>query len=103
MQLNSFMCVLKRKKKSLILNSELFHSVWRYSIRFAIVVFAYNTRNWVQIYTQSGAKSSIFNCKPVQDHSYHCLAIPNIYTIMTFVSLNNNNAETWVKSPRAIE
>ena len=74
--------------KSLILNSELFHSVWRQSIRFTIAVFAYNTRNcWVQIYTWRGAKSSILNCKPVQEHSYRCLAIPNIYTITTLSDL----------------
>ena len=50
-------------------------------------IFAYNTRNFclVQIYTQRGAKSCILNCKPVQEHSYRCLAIPNIYTITTFV------------------
>ena len=91
----------KTQYKSLILNSELFHSVWRYSVRFAIAVSAYNTRDcWVQINTQHGAKSSILNCKPVLGHSYPCLAIPNIYTITTLIRVNDNNGETW---DRAIE
>ena len=39
----------------------------------------YNTGNrWVQIYTRRSAKSSILNCNPVKEHSYHCLTIPNI-------------------------
>ena len=32
-------------------------------------------------------------------HSYGCLAKPNIYTITTFVSLYDNNGETWAKNP----
>ena len=57
-----------------------------------------NTGNCrVQIYTRHGAKSSILNCKPVQEHSYRCLAVPNIYTITTFISLYDNNGETWAK------
>ena len=84
-------------KKPLILNSELFRSVWRYCILFAIVVFRITSCCWVQIYTRRRAESSLFNCKPVQEHSYRCLAIPNIYTITTFVSLYNNNGVTWAK------
>ena len=92
----------KMQQKSLILNSELFYSIWRYSIRFVISVFAYNTSNcWVQIYTQCGAKSSILNCKPVREHSYRCLAVPNIYTITTFVSLYDDNGKTWAKKPQS--
>ena len=84
----------KTQQKFLILNSELFHSVWR----FAIAVFVYNTGNCrVHIYTRHGVKSSILNCKPVQEHSYRCLAVPNIYTITTFISLYDNNGETWAK------
>ena len=49
------------------------------------------------MYTRHGAKSSILSCKPVQEHSYRCLAIPNIYTITTFISLYDNNGETWPK------
>ena len=39
---------------------------------------------WVQIYRRHGAESSLLNCKPVQEHSLRCLAIPNIYMIKTF-------------------
>ena len=46
---------------------------------------------WVQIYARRRAESSLLKCKPVQEHSYRYLAIPNIYTIATFVSLYNNN------------
>ena len=48
----------KTQLKSLILNSELFRSVCRYSIQFAIVVFRITSCCWVQIYTRRGAKSS---------------------------------------------
>ena len=75
-------------------------------VRFAVAVFAYNTSNcWVQIYAQGGTKSSKLNCKPVQEHSYGCLAIPNIDRITTFVSLDDNNGETLRgrKCPRANE
>ena len=51
-----------------------------------------------KIHTRCGAKSSILNCKPVQELSSCCLAIPNIYTITTFVSLYDNNGETWAKN-----
>ena len=45
-----------------------------------LFVFVYNTGNCrVQIYTRHGAKSSILNCKPVQEHSYRCLAVPNLH------------------------
>ena len=88
----------KTQLKSLILNSELFRSVCRYSIQFAIVVFRITSCCWVQIYTRRGAKSSQLNCKPVQEHSYRCLAIPTIYTITTFISLYNNGV-TWAKKP----
>ena len=40
------------------------------------------------------------NCKPVQEYSYRCLAIPNIYKITTFVSLYNNNGVSWAKMPQ---
>ena len=37
---------------------------------FEIAVFVYNTGNCrVYIYTRHGAKSSILNCKPVQEDS----------------------------------
>ena len=84
----------------MILNSELFRSVWRYCILFAIVIFRITSCCRVQIYTRRRAESSLFNCKPVQEHYYRCLAIPNIYTITTFVSLYNNNGVTWAKKPQ---
>ena len=52
------------------------------SIYCAFAVFVYNTSNCrIHIYTRHGAKSSILHCKPFQEHSYRCLAVPNIYTI----------------------
>ena len=39
------------------------------------------------------AKSSILDCKPVQEHSYRYLVVPNIYTITTFISLYDNKSE----------
>ena len=77
------MC-LSRQVDSLVSRLRKTMSVLHYSIRFVIAVFAYNTSNcWVQIYTWRGTKSSILNCKllnckPVQEHSYRWLAIPNI-------------------------
>ena len=90
----------KTQKKSLILNSELFRSVWRYCIVFPTVVFRITSCCWVQIYTRRRAESSLLNCKPVKEHSYGCLAIPNINTITTFVSLYNNKGITWAKKPQ---
>ena len=46
-----------------------------------IVVFRITSCCWVQIYTRRHAESSLLNSKPVQEHSYRCLAIPNIYTL----------------------
>ena len=54
----------KTQWKSLILNSELFRSVWRYSIQFAIVVFCITSCCWLQIYTQRCTESGLWNCKP---------------------------------------
>ena len=48
----------KTQLNSLILNSELFRSVWRYSFQFAIVVFRITSCCWVQIYTWLGAETS---------------------------------------------
>ena len=73
-------------------------ALWRYCILFAIVVFRITSCCWVQIYTRCRAESSLLNCKPVQKHSYHCLAIPNIYTITAFVLLYNK--VTWAKKPQ---
>ena len=71
-------------------------------IRLPFVVFSYKTDMcWVQIYALHGAKSSILNCKPVQEYSNPSLAIPNIYTITTFISLYNKNGETLVKKPQS--
>ena len=55
----------------------------------------------VQINTRYSAKFSILNCKPVQEYSYCCLAIPNIYTITRFISLYDNIGETWEKRPQS--
>ena len=74
----------------------------RNSIQFAIVVFCITSICWVQIYTPDGALSSLLNCKPVQEHSYRYLAIPNIYMIATFVSLYNNNGVAWEKKHLSI-
>ena len=52
---------------------------------------------WILSGNPDGAKSSKLNCKPVQEHSYPCLAVPNIYTITTFISLNINNGKTRAK------
>ena len=55
---NAFNFISVRKKtqlKSFILDSELFRSVRRYSIQFAIVVFCITSSCLVQIYTPHGA------------------------------------------------
>ena len=95
-QLNYFLCVQKRNKNS-------WYSIPNFFIAYdalRLPFFVYNTGNYrVQINTRHGAKSSILNCKPVQEHSYRCLAVPNIYTITTFISLYDNNGETWAKKP----
>ena len=66
-----------------------------------IVVFCITSSYWIQIYTRCGAESSLLNCKPAQEHFYRCLDIPNIYMIMTFVSLYNDNGVTWTKKPQS--
>ena len=77
---NKFISVrTKTQQKSLILNSELFHRVWRYSILFVIAIFAYNTSNcWVQIYTRPGAKSSILNCRDQARGRLGRSSLPNL-------------------------
>ena len=62
---------------------------------------------WVQIYVWSGAKSSLLDYKPAQEHSFCPLAIPNILhdsdILNDWSHFTITMKKHWQKSPRAIE
>ena len=86
MQLKSFLCVQKPNKNT-------WYSIPNFFIAYDAIVFRLQLPFLHTTQAIVGAKSSILNCKPVQEHSSRCLAIPNTYTITTFISLYDNKGE----------
>ena len=85
-QLKLFLCVQKCNKNS-------WYSILNFFIAYDAIVFGLQLPFLHTTQAVVGAKSSILNCKPVQEHSSRYLAIPNTYTITTFISLYDNKGE----------
>ena len=100
-QLNSYLCVQKRNKNPWYSIPNFLVAYDAKVSSFRLLFFASQAVVGYKFIDDVAPNLVLLNCKSVQEHSWRCLAIPNIYRITTFVSLYSNNGVTWAKKSQS--